>query len=35
MFKKDERLIEINTEPTIDEVFAEIEKVFITKKLDR
>ncbi|CAD8173696.1 unnamed protein product [Paramecium octaurelia] len=35
MFKKDERLIEINTEPSIDEVFAEIEKVFTTKKLDR
>ncbi|CAK88531.1 unnamed protein product (macronuclear) [Paramecium tetraurelia] len=35
MFKKDERLIENNTEPSIDKVFAEIERVFITKKLDR
>ncbi|CAD8178010.1 unnamed protein product [Paramecium octaurelia] len=35
MFKKDERLIEINTEPSADEVFTEIEKVFQAKKLDR
>lgn len=35
MFKKDSRLIEIDAEPPVDDVFNQIEKVFIEKKLDK